>query len=246
VLHVYTICWNEERILPFFLRHYGRFADRIVVYDNYSTDASRQIVAAHPRTDLRSFGAPGEPCGDWERVVVKRHAWKESRGRCDWVIVVDCDELLCHPALTDYLRSCRAGGVTLPRPKGYEMVSEAFPEVADQLPAAVPRGRPSPRMDKWVVFDPAAVDEIGYEPGCHVAHPRGRVVFDDPPALRLLHFKNLGFAYLLRRYRELRARRSPLDRQIGWGHHYDRQEEELRASFEELLRSAEPVLESPG
>ena len=30
LIDVYTICWNEERMLPYFLRHYGQFARRIL------------------------------------------------------------------------------------------------------------------------------------------------------------------------------------------------------------------------
>ena len=33
-IHVYTVSWNEEKIMPHFLRFYGAVADRIVVYDN--------------------------------------------------------------------------------------------------------------------------------------------------------------------------------------------------------------------
>ena len=39
---VYSICYNEEYMLPFFLQHYS-FAD-IVVYDNESTDNSLEIM----------------------------------------------------------------------------------------------------------------------------------------------------------------------------------------------------------
>src|SRR5262249_28317351 len=129
-------------------------------------------------------------CGEWEKQAVRRHAWKESRGRCAWVVVVDCDELLWHPDLPGYLASCRGRGVTLPRPRGYEMVAEEFPDTRGQIYGVVTRGFPAPNLNKWVVFDPGAIDEIGFEPGCHVAHPRGRVVFDDPPDLKLLHFKH--------------------------------------------------------
>ena len=41
---LYTICYNEQEMLPYFLNHYSKMVDKIVVYDNYSTDNSRQIL----------------------------------------------------------------------------------------------------------------------------------------------------------------------------------------------------------
>lgn len=49
-IHVYTICWNEERFLPYFLRHYGAFAEEITVFDNGSDDNSVAIARAFPNT----------------------------------------------------------------------------------------------------------------------------------------------------------------------------------------------------
>ena len=41
---LYTICYNEQEMLPYFLNHYSKMVDKIVVYDNQSTDNSRQIL----------------------------------------------------------------------------------------------------------------------------------------------------------------------------------------------------------
>ena len=44
MIHLYTICWNEERMLPFFFRHYDQWVDRYVVYDDNSTDATLEKI----------------------------------------------------------------------------------------------------------------------------------------------------------------------------------------------------------
>ncbi len=35
---LYTITWNEERLLPFFLDHYEPWIDRFIVFDDQSDD----------------------------------------------------------------------------------------------------------------------------------------------------------------------------------------------------------------
>jgi hypothetical protein len=62
-VHVYTICWNESRVIEYFLRHYEQFAERVVVYDENSTDGTKEILAAHrqqARTIWHRVGAVGD------------------------------------------------------------------------------------------------------------------------------------------------------------------------------------------
>ena len=46
MITIYTIAYNEEMILPFFIVWYrDRFPDcKIIVYDNYSTDNTKQVA----------------------------------------------------------------------------------------------------------------------------------------------------------------------------------------------------------
>ena len=40
-VRVYTICWNESRVIDCFLRHYEAIAEHIVFYDEDFTDGTR-------------------------------------------------------------------------------------------------------------------------------------------------------------------------------------------------------------
>ena len=42
-------------MLPFFFRHYDRFVDRYVIFDDGSTDNSPAMLTGHPRVELRRF-----------------------------------------------------------------------------------------------------------------------------------------------------------------------------------------------
>src|SRR5690606_2040831 len=113
-VHVYTVCWNEAKFLPYFLAHYAQFADRIFVYDNGSTDRSPDIVRAHPKAELRQFDSGGT-FDDLSNINVKNNAYKESRGQADFVIVVDADELIYHPAIRELLQRYKEEGITFPK-----------------------------------------------------------------------------------------------------------------------------------
>jgi len=229
-IHIYTICWNEERMLPFFLRHYEQIAERIVVYDNGSDDASQEIVCRHPIAELRHFDSHGESREDIE-IDVKSNVWKESRRTADFVIICDVDEFLFHPHLNKYLLDCRRRGITMPIPDGYQMVSERFPTTTGQIYEEVKRGLYHSRWSKRVIFDPHAIEEIHYAPGCHEADPVGKIFCDRVPQLKLLHFKFLGIDYLITRYRELGARKSRHDLSHQYGHQYFLSDDYLKAKF---------------
>ncbi|WP_119302988.1 glycosyltransferase family 2 protein [Dongia deserti] len=59
VIHLYCLCWNEERMLPFFFRHYDDLVARYFVFDNGSTDRSIGMLKQHPKVTLGEFRAVG-------------------------------------------------------------------------------------------------------------------------------------------------------------------------------------------
>ena len=58
-VHLYALCWNEERLLPFFFRHYDPFVTRYFIFDHDSTDRSCQLLKAHSRVALGNFEGVG-------------------------------------------------------------------------------------------------------------------------------------------------------------------------------------------
>src|SRR5436305_14307053 len=101
-VHLYALCWNEIRILPFFLRHYRPFVDRFFVLDDGSTDGSRELLAQQSDVTLidRSFRETDSFVSD--ACTFYNEAWKASRGSADWVVVCNVDEHLYHPSMSRY------------------------------------------------------------------------------------------------------------------------------------------------
>ena len=124
---------------------------------------------------------------------MQEHAWKESRGQADWVVITAIDEHLwiCGRDMTNYLQELGAAGVTCVPALGFDMNSEQFPCDRGLLIETVTRGRVR-RFNKLAILNPDAVDETRFVEGRHSAAPTGRNVFPSRDELLLWHYKPLA------------------------------------------------------
>ena len=95
IIHVYSVCWNEEKFLPFYLKHYSSFAEKIIVYDNESTDNTLKILKQNPKVEIKTYKT-GNKNDAITKTELLEKSWKKSRGKADWIILADIDELI-HP-----------------------------------------------------------------------------------------------------------------------------------------------------
>ena len=91
---LYTVCWNEVDMLGFFFRHYDSWVDRYFVYDDGSTDGSLDLLARHPRVEVRRFEHTDPDSFVLSHQAFHNTVWKESRGQADWVVITALDEHL--------------------------------------------------------------------------------------------------------------------------------------------------------
>jgi hypothetical protein len=193
-IEVWAFCYNRRELLPYFLAHYRRFAQRIVVCDNRSTDGSRDWLVAQGVEVLEDANG-----GDFDDRVLKdqkNSLWKASRGRADWVVVCDVDELVYISDLHRRLAWCVERGISGVRLTGFNMVSDRLPQHAGQI-YDVPEfqvGASDPLWaNKLAIFRPDMVDEINYLEGAHRAAPEGRGwLYSDDTQFALLHYRFLG------------------------------------------------------
>jgi hypothetical protein len=175
-VHVYSLCWNEQEMLPFYFRHYREVATKFVILDDSSSDGSAEYLRAQSDVDLDIFHKDHDSLLLATQRFYNEH-WKKSRGEADWVIICNIDEHLHHPRLNEYLENEKSKGVTVIPAKGFQMITDDFPASQERLSETRRRGMPWARMDKLSIFDPNAIDEIGYTVGRHTAAPRGHVIF---------------------------------------------------------------------
>lgn len=244
---VYTTTYNQGWWLPYFFNHYS-FADRIVVYDNNSTDDTVDVC--------RKLGAEVNhlpSVGFDEKVLIdcRNNAWKSARGNADWVIVVDPDELVENP-------SGYAGTILVVR--GYEMFG--FPNKPSP-------GTPNDWYSKPCVFKPNHIKEINFVDGCHVANPsgllqwngamcsptdleeypgvaRGIAQFNSSPVysdLKLLHYRYLhGSDRVLQRWKTSRTRLDEANAKEGIAFQYRYDPQQVLRWFEKLATYAEIIM----
>jgi len=245
-VHVHATCWNEERMLPFFLRHYEPLAERIFIYDDGSTDRSLEILQQCPKVTMEPIQSAGDSYVEALQQLYNS-CWKRSRGAADWVIVCNVDEHFHHPTgLANYLAACQQTGVTIIPSHGYQMVSLRFPPAGAQLSQTVRRGKSSSEHRKTVIFSPDAIEATNFGVGRHVTTPLGRVVLPETCEICLLHYKYLGFPYLRDRTAELESRRRPRDRAQGYGFQYSRGQLNMLCHFMHLLLVSRTVVSAGG
>jgi Glycosyltransferases involved in cell wall biogenesis len=231
-IDLYARCWNESDMLPFFFLHYDKLVQRYIIYDDGSTDSSREILRLNPKVELR----PMPPYSDPESrihsaLALQETCWKESRGSADWVIVTDIDEHLYHPQMYQYLAHCRARGVTIIPALGYQMLSERFPENKNLLCQSLTKGACYSLYSKLNIFSPSEIEAVNYAPGRHTATPTGHVVLPTRDELLLLHYHLLDFERVRKRYAQFLTRQRKTDIAMGWGGQYSSSSKQLRTAW---------------
>ena len=223
-IEVYAVCHNEEKLLPYFLRHYSRFAS-MTIYDNESTDKSVKI-ATDGGARVISFNTTGEFREDI-MTEIRNTCWKESKA--EWVIVCDIDELVCHEDLPKALSSIR-GTVILPRM--FNMYTDVFPTTKGQIYEEVNMG-----IDingKMNIFKPSEIKAMNYDVGCHNAKPEGNFILNLRSDIVTLHFKQLSPEYVISRNYYLHARQSEVNRVNGWNWHFGESAEATLNNFRDV------------
>ena len=231
LLDVYTCLWNEATLIPFFLAHYGPVCRRIVALDDGSDDGTLEILAAHPKVEVRPMP---EERDSWVLASTRwwNHVWTESRD-ADWVGIFVPDEIV-GPDLAAALTRHKAEGATVLKPRGFDMVSET----ADAASAI--RGVFNPMYSKPCLFRPDKMTRVELSPGNHSAEFTGEVVLREPDDLVFRHYRYLGREQTWARYQALNAKRRPGDTARGYGS-YGISRPDFDATFDRVLSTAVPV-----
>ncbi len=221
-VEVHILVYNEVEILPYALRHWTSFCDRVIVHDAFSDDGSRDI-AKSAGAEVRDWHTDG--INDLLAKKLKEDCVMQSKA--DWCAVVDADELLFFPlghfhTLSNY-DACE---IAVVRPHGWEMFAEKFPTTTGQIYDEVTQGARDQRWyGKAVLIAPKRVRSITFGAGAHqtwAVLQNGERWNDvkqmtEPPTY-LLHCKHLGpIERAVQRYERQQRRHSATNIQNKFG-----------------------------
>lgn len=246
----YVTVWNEEKMLPYYLRHYSQLCERIIVLDNESTDNTVSICGEWPMVEVRTYST-GETFNDYVHLDLKHACIEEARGNADYIIVGDCDEFIVHPNLVEFLKENTHPVIF---PAGFQMVSWTFPQGDGQIYEEVRTGAPDPWYSKPILINPNKIESFEWIEGCHEielsskidgeilhpvpkeirpigewnGHPWGRWkmqfevldTYNDFP-IKLLHYKFMGADYVRSKYIQYAKRNSVQNKEAGLANHYE-------------------------
>lgn len=189
---LFCICRDERLIMPYFLRHYTPWVEKMIFWDDRSGDGTRELIAQCPKAELRDW--PGyHGIDDAQFLDFANENWKEARCHADWVIWVDADEFIYHENILGVLNRYWAQDVEVPQIEGFTMVSDHFPTTKGQIYDEIRTGFRDGVWDKKAVFRVHMHWNIGrHSINLDKFNPKS-----SPEAeIKLLHYRCLGMDYL--------------------------------------------------
>jgi glycosyltransferase involved in cell wall biosynthesis len=237
---VYTITYNEEDILPFFIEYYSKFADVIIIYDNNSTDNTVQIAKQYSKVSKIISVDTNDRLDDNMYIEIRNSCWKDSD--YDYVILVDADEFIYHDLdIRDYLNKTN---FEVYQPKGYNMISLDFPKPGTLITEQIKTGIADRMYDKPVIFKPNSIKSVEYSLGTHsgVFHNGEQYILPHQSDLKLLHYKNLGFPFRIKKHKLFASRLSDSNIANGAGVHYTWSEQTQKEEFDMIFNNKSIII----
>ena len=222
-IETYSIVWNEEDKLPWYLEHYS-FADKHFLFNDISSDdKTKEIILSSSKCSLINvdFGLNNQEFRD-----LKDKCWKDSDA--DWVIVGDIDEFLFHPNMVQLLSTTSAD--ILQPSIAYNMVCDPFTNNWKEIKNGVIIGNENPGevkimadnfvdnvliiglghdLTKWLkcmLFRPSKVDTMQWNLGCHFCKPLGKngheLSIQRILNLNFLHYHYIGVEKVLEKHKK--------------------------------------------
>lgn len=235
LLKIVIICYNEEVMLPFTLKHYGKlFAPgsvKFLVYNNMSTDRTKEIALEHG-CEVIDFETHG--MNDTVHAMLKSQAAMDSEGI--WTLCIDTDE--CCLITAKDLYYTEANVIQF---QGWEIFDNVDHPSKTKL-----MGCKSDGYSKPVLIRTGQFQNIDFAPG---AHSVSLNPVDDQDIrlskneFNLLHFKHWKFDYSLGRSKELAERQSTDNLEKGHSFHFALPYERHLEYYENGMENRELIID---
>jgi len=234
-ISIFLLCYNEELLLPYTLKHYkDRFPTaKFVLVDNYSTDRSCELAKENDM-EIRQFQSSN--CQNEETMMyIRNNIWNDIKS--GWVIMCDMDEWL---EMTEKeLISEEEKGTTIVTTKGFNIVGNSkTSDLSDIDLFTLNEGIEDVNFSKCILFKVPDV-RINFWWGAHTCRPIGNIKFSEN-IYTLKHMNFLGAEYLVEKHRK-RYERNELMRYRGMNRHYSNEKAKVIDSFNTMYNKRQPL-----
>lgn len=249
-----TFTYNEELLVPFVMDYWQKLdVDKLIVYDNMSTDHTVSLLKQYPFVEVRKYDTGGV----FDEIILtnlRNACWKIEDA--DWIILTDFDEVPFYTpetgSLRDYLEN-QPG--TYIKTIQYDIIRENLPIYENlklenlllhQFKGNLFRD-PGDRYRKVHTFNKNKITDMRWAVGCHSCFPLGTPVLNDTPQeLVYFHLRYLGEDYVKalckRRYDRLPDRDKY---SMGLNFHYKATLEEYDKIITQFKTEAKPYWGTP-
>lgn len=234
----FTICRNSADLVRFWLRHYDRIADVMFVWDDNSTDGTKEILQEHRKVVCLKW--PYDTGIDEDRFLQFAYEqYPNAEGCADWVMWVDMDEFIYHPQLTDMIQDVDSSGYNVIRPDGFNMMHDGIPhDDGRQIWEVCNTGVAAPVYSKPVIFKPSS--GVRWNRGKHELE-HCQVKLAEGTGIKLLHYRYLGYEYTKQRNLNNYSR-VPGDKAAAWTCNPDWHGEHSPDWAAQALKLAKPII----
>lgn len=91
---VLTMCYNEEQILPFFMKHYAYVDEIRILFETDTTDRSLDVIRAFDNYRTKRIHIAGGIVDDIKSQLINDEFRRMGESGFDWIYVLDPDEFI--------------------------------------------------------------------------------------------------------------------------------------------------------
>lgn len=184
-----TLCKNEQDIIPFAIQYWRKVADKVIVYDNGSTDNSIELLSKEDFIEVRHFDSNGQ--NDFIQRDVKVNAFNEFKDIYDIIIITDLDEVFYFNDWNSVASEFVESDNNILSVPIYSLCEDDKPQYNDDKPLHQlcckfykQKMNHAPRMEnysKHSIFNCKAIKGLSMTVGQHITNvtPKNKILFAD-------------------------------------------------------------------